>query len=56
MNIVEKRMRKREHNLYWRDRRRKYYRDFDTQADMPVDLFMSRNRMKYNEGFSLNYE
>ena len=47
---------KREYNLKYRDRHRKFYRNFDIQANMPVDLFMMRNRQKFNEGISLNYE
>ena len=47
---------KRQHNLVWLNRRRKYYRESQSQADMPVDLNMMRNRIKFNEGISLNYE
>jgi len=47
---------KREYNLKYRDRHRKYYRNADIQAEMPVDLFMMRNGQKFNEGISLDYE
>ena len=45
----------REYNLKYRDKRRKYYRNFNVQAEMPVDLFMMRNRQKFNEGQRLDY-
>lgn len=45
----------REYNLKYRGKHRKYYRDTNTQAEMPVDLFMMRNRQKFNEGQKLDY-
>jgi hypothetical protein len=45
--------RKRRHNLVWQHRRRKYYRNFNNQAEMPVDLFMMRNARKFKEGLEL---
>jgi len=45
----------REYNLKYRGKARKYYRNLNTEAEMPVDLFMMRNRQKFNEGQRLDY-
>lgn len=43
----------REYNLKYRNKHRKYYRDTNIQAQMPVDLFMMRNEQRFREGFNL---
>ena len=67
MNKVKRKLSKksyyqknREHILFYKRERnlkyghRKYYRDTNTQAEMPVDLFMMRNKQKFNEGLELD--
>ena len=46
----------REYNLKYRDKNRTHYKDTNIQAEMPVDLFMMRNRMRFKEGFELRKE
>ena len=46
----------REYNLKYRGRNRKYYRETDIQAEMPVDLFMMRNKQRFEEGLNLESE
>ena len=46
----------REYNLKYGNRHRKYYRDTNIQAEMPVDLFMMRNKKRFREGFNLESE
>lgn len=46
----------REYNLKYRGKHRKYYRDTNIQAEMPVDLFMMRNEQRFREGFNLESE
>lgn len=45
----------REYNLKYGNKHRKYYRDTNIQAQMPVDLFMMRNEMRFREGQRLDY-
>lgn len=44
---------KREYRL--KNNNRKYYRNDDRQDLMPVDLFIMRNKQKFNEGFNPDY-
>ena len=46
----------REYNLKYGNRHRKSYRDTNIQAEMPVDLFMMRNRQRFEEGINLESE
>ena len=46
----------REYNLKYRGKCRKYYRKYKTHSEMPVDLFMMRNKQKFNEGLNLESE
>jgi len=45
----------REYNLNYRNRHRKYYKKLIYENEIPVDLLMMRNKMKFSEGQRLDY-